>query len=64
MKGDMPLKVHLNELNEILMDLNIININKIEKDEEDLILLCSLPPPYDNVVNRCSKTMIQFLYKM
>ena len=50
MKEDTPIKDHLDELNKILMDLKNIDVRIDEKDQT-LILLCSLPPSFENFVN-------------
>jgi len=50
MNEGRPLKEHLDELNTILMDLKNVDV-KMEDEDSALILLCSLPPSYENFVN-------------
>ena len=50
MKEGMPIKVHLDELNKILMDLKNIDV-RIDEEDQALILLCSLPSSLENFVN-------------
>ena len=42
MKEGTSIKDHLDKLNKILMDLKIFDV-RIDKEDQDLILLCSLP---------------------
>ena len=51
MKEGMPIKNHLDELNEILIDLKNIDV-RIDEEDQALILLCSLPPPFENFIGR------------
>lgn len=44
------VKTHLDEFNSIIMDLKNADI-KIESEDQALIVLCSLPPSYDNFVD-------------
>jgi len=46
----MPIKDHLDDLNKILMDLKNIDV-KIDKEDQVLILLCSLPSSFENSIN-------------
>ena len=39
-----------NELNKILLDLKNIDV-RIDEEDQALILLCSLPPSFENFVN-------------
>ena len=50
MKESTPIKDYLDELNKILMDLKNIDV-RIDEEDQALILLCSLPPSFENFVN-------------
>ena len=56
MKEVMSIKNHLDELNIILMNLKNIDV-RIDEEDQALILLCSLPPSFENFVNSmlCSR---------
>ena len=47
MEEGTPLSQHFDAFNTIIMDLNNINI---DDEDQALILLCSLPPSYENFV--------------
>lgn len=50
MKEGMHIKDHLNKFNRV--NLNLQNVDVKAKDEDqDLILLCLLPPSYDHFVD-------------
>ncbi|KAK6786936.1 hypothetical protein RDI58_015461 [Solanum bulbocastanum] len=46
MNEGTPVKTHLDEFNSIIMDLRNVDI-KIKSEDQNLIVLCSLPPSYD-----------------
>ena len=50
MKEGTPIKDHLDEFNKILMDLKNINA-RIDEEDQALILLCSLPPSFENFID-------------
>jgi len=50
MKEGTLIKDHSHELNKILMDLKNIDV-RIDEEDQALILLCSLPPSFENFVN-------------
>lgn len=50
MKEGTSLQNHLNEFNQIIMDIKNIGI-KLEEEDHALLLICSLPSSYENVCN-------------
>jgi len=49
MKDGVPITDHLDELNK-LIDLKNIDV-RIDEEDQSLIILCSLPPSFENFVN-------------
>ena len=47
MKEGTLIKDHLDKLNKILMHLKNIDV-RIDEEDQALILLCSLPPSFEN----------------
>lgn len=50
MKEGTSLQDHLDEFNQIVMDIKNIGI-KLEEEDQALLLICSLPPSYENLSN-------------
>ena len=50
MKESMPIKDHLDELNEIFINLKNIDVI-IDEEDQTLILLCLLSPSFENFIN-------------
>lgn len=49
MSEDTPIKQHLDEFNSVIMNINCIDI-KIDKEDQTLIVLFSLPSSYETFV--------------
>lgn len=50
MKEGTCLQDHINEFNQIVMDIKNIGI-KLEEEDQALLLICSLPTSYENLCN-------------
>lgn len=59
-----PIQNHLNEFNKVIMDLKSMD-DKIDDEDQVLILLCSLPSSYMRISFKlCSMGEVVFVWRM